>query len=187
MPAFSVCLLLDERADLAVRALWRRLEGDGVRTLATHTHGRHVPHLTLASLGCPDLEEVRRTLAALAPPPSFDLEFHALGLFTRSRCWLLPTTTIDLLRYQESVATALRDLEVHRHYRPGSWQPHLTLAPRMPVEALPQVASRVYEVLPLAADLRRLVVVDTSTGDLHDVSAVPAPAGGTSPPAPTSP
>ena len=187
MPAFSVCLLLDERADQAVRGLWRRLESDGVRTLATHTHGRHVPHLTLASLGCPDVEHVRRPVADLVPPPSFDLQFHALGLFTRSRCWLLPTTTIDLLRYQEAVATALDGHEVHRHYRPGSWQPHLTLAPRMPVEALPQVAARVYEVLPLAASLRRLVVVDTSTGAVHEVNGAAAPAAGTSPPAPPSP
>jgi hypothetical protein len=57
----------------------------------------------------------------------------------------------------------------------------------MPVEALPQVASRVYEVLPLAASLRRLVVVDTSTGAVHDVNGAAAPAAGTSPPAPPSP
>lgn len=187
MSAFSVCLLLDERADRAVRGLWRRLEGDGVRTLATHTHGRHVPHVTLASLGCQDLAVVRDPLADLACPPELDVEFHALGMFTRSRCWLLPTTTVELLRYHESVVTALRGRDVHRNYRPGSWQPHLTLAPRLPVEALPQVASRVFEVLPFAARLGRLVVVDTSTGEVHDVRASAAPAAGTSPPAPTSP
>ena len=126
MPAFSVCLLLDERADRAVRGLWHRLEGDGLRTL-------------------------------------------------------------DLLHHQASVAAALNGHEVHRHYRPGSWQPHLTLAPRMPAESLPQVASRVYEVLPLPARLHRLVVVDTSTGTVHDLSSSAAPAGGTSRPGPPSP
>ena len=186
MSAFSVCLLLDGRADRAVRGLWHRLEGDGVPTLASHTHGHHVPHVTLASLGCPDLDVVRRALAGV-PRPAFEVTFDALGLFTRSRCWLLPTATLDLLHHQASVAAALNGHEVHRHYRPGSWQPHLTLAPRMPAESLPQVASRVYEVLPLPARLHRLVVVDTSTGKVHDLSSSAAPAGGTSRPGPPSP
>lgn len=58
---------------------------------------------------------------------------------------------------------------MHRHYRPGAWQPHVTVAPRMPVEMLPTVASRVYEVVSLAASLTRMVLVDTGTGELHDV------------------
>jgi len=39
----------------------------------------------------------------------------------------------------------------------------------MPVEMLPTVASRVYEVVSLAASLTRMVLVDTGTGELHDV------------------
>jgi hypothetical protein len=46
--ALSVCLLPDETGERAVRRLWHRLEGAGVPTLLSHTHGRHVPHLTLA-------------------------------------------------------------------------------------------------------------------------------------------
>ncbi len=36
--ALAVCLLLDARADAAVRGLWRRLEAAGVPTLLSHTH-----------------------------------------------------------------------------------------------------------------------------------------------------
>jgi hypothetical protein len=140
----------------------------------------------LASLGSPDLDVVRRLLGTVVSPP-IDVTFDALGLFTRSRCWLLPTATLDLLHHQAAVAAALDGHEVHRHYRPGSWQPHLTLAPRMPAECLPQVASRVYEVLPLPARLHRLVVVDTGTGTVHAVRSSAAPAAGTSPPGPPSP
>ena len=68
----------------------------------------------------------------------------------------------------ECVAEALGQ-GVHRHYRPGAWQPHVTVTARMPVELLPAVASRVYEVVPLAATLTRMVLVDTGTGELHDV------------------
>ena len=58
MPSLSVCLLLDDAAARAVRRLWRQLAEDGVPSLATYTHGRHVPHLTLASLGPCDVEAV---------------------------------------------------------------------------------------------------------------------------------
>ena len=166
MPGLSVCLLLDERADRAVRGLWRRLEQDGVRTLATYTHGRHVPHLTLASLGG-DAGVPEDALAALASALPLDVDLHALGVFTRSRCWLLPTVSVDLLRLHESVARTLDGRDVHRHYRPGAWQPHVTLAPRMAADALPLVAGRVYEVLPLPARLTRMVLVDTGTGEVH--------------------
>jgi 2'-5' RNA ligase len=172
MPGLSVCLLLDERADRAVRGLWRRLEYDGVRTLATYTHGRHVPHLTLASLGGDDPVPAQ-ALAALAASLPLEVDLHALGVFTRSRCWLLPTVSIDLLRLHESVARTLDGRAVHRHYRPGAWQPHVTLAPRMAADALPVVATRVYEVLPLPARLSRMVLVDTRTGEVHDLPGQP--------------
>jgi 2'-5' RNA ligase len=172
MPGLSVCLLLDERADRAVRGLWRRLEDDGVRTLATYTHGRHVPHLTLASLGGDDGVPTG-ALAGLSPSLPLEVDLHALGVFTRSRCWLLPTVHVDLLRLHESVSRALDGRDVHRHYRPGAWQPHVTLAPRMRADALPTVANRVYEVLPVPARLTRMVLVDTGTGDVHDLPGPP--------------
>jgi 2'-5' RNA ligase len=168
MPGLSVCLLLDERADRAVRGLWRRLEHDGVRTLATYTHGRHVPHLTLASLGGVD-PVPGGELVGLSSCLPLDVELHALGVFTRTRCWLLPSISFDLLRLHESVSRTLDGRDAHRHYRPGAWQPHVTLAPRMPADALPTVATRVFEVLPLPARLTRMVLVDTGTGDVHEL------------------
>ena len=168
MSGLSVCLLLDERTERAVRSLWGRLEGDGVRTLASYTHGRHVPHLTLASLGAADVDAVRGALAGVRAALPIHVALQALGIFTRSRCWLLPTVSTDLLRLHGCVAEALGQ-DVHRHYRPGAWQPHVTVAPRMPVGMLPTVASRVYEVVPLSASLTRMVLVDTGTGELHDV------------------
>jgi hypothetical protein len=66
--SLSICLALDPRTDRAVRALWQRLEGAGVRTLSSHTHGRHAPHLTLASLRSWDLEAVRGGLTPAQGP-----------------------------------------------------------------------------------------------------------------------
>jgi 2'-5' RNA ligase len=165
----SICLTLDGPGDRAVRALWRRLEEAGVPTLQSHTHGRHVPHLTLASLRSWDLETLGRELARLAPVSAEDVSFDALGMFRRSRCWLVPAPTHDLLSRQEEVVAAARrsGADLHRHYEPGQWVPHLTLAPRLHLDDLAVVAARVYDVLPLRAVLTRLTLVDTSTGTQH--------------------
>jgi 2'-5' RNA ligase len=169
MASLSVCLLLDDAADRAVRRLWRQLADDGVPSLATYTHGRHVPHLTLASLGQADLVVVRGLLAPVGPKQPAHLRFEALGAFTRSRCSLVPVVAPELLTAQQRVVDRLRSasLPVQRHYLPGAWLPHLTLTPRMPVELLPKVAQRAYEVLPLSATATRTAVVDTGTGDVH--------------------
>ena len=172
MPSLSVCLLLDDAADRAVRRLWRQLADDGVPSLATYTHGRHVPHLTLASLGPADADVVREALAPAQPDHPAPLRFQALGAFTRSRCSLVPVVSPGLLAAHQRVVERARStgLAVQRHYLPGDWLPHLTLTPRIPVELLPAVAQRVYDVLPLTAVATRTVVVDTGTGEVHPLA-----------------
>ena len=172
--ALSVCLLLDPEADRAVRRLWERLEGDGVRTLLTHTHGRHVPHLTLATLRDYDHDAVRCALTDLPSADPTVVPFDGLGMFRRSRCWLLPAVTAGLLARQETVVDAVlcTGADLHRNYRPGSWMPHLTLAPRLRLEDLPTVAHTVFEMLPLSVRFSRAALVDTSTGR---VVALPHP------------
>jgi 2'-5' RNA ligase len=167
--ALAVCLLLDERADLAVRRLWDRLESDGVPTLRTHTHGRHVPHLTYASLRSYDLDAVRTALARTPAVEPVHLRFDALGAFRRTRCWLAPAVTSELVRRQEAVVAAVvaTGADLHLHYRPGVWVPHLTLAPRLHLGQLPVVAAAVYDVLPLTAVGVRTALVETSTGTVH--------------------
>ena len=93
----SVCLTLDLASERAVRALWQRLEDAGVRTLLSHTHGHHVPHLTLASLRSWNLETLGPELTRLPPMPREVVHFDALGMFRRSRCWLVPAPTQGLL------------------------------------------------------------------------------------------
>ncbi|MGZ4427036.1 MAG: 2'-5' RNA ligase family protein [Nocardioidaceae bacterium] len=167
--AVSVCLLLDEPADTAVRRLWRRLEDGGISTLLTHTHGHHVPHLSFASLRSCDLDEVRTLLADLPPAAETTVHFDGLGMFRRSRCWLLPAVSQDLVVRQEAVMAALMttDADLHRHYLPGTWMPHLTLAPRVSLSDLAPIARAVFEILPLPATMSRAVLVDTSNGRIH--------------------
>ena len=165
--ALAVCLLFDARADTAVRRLWDRLEDAGIGSLASHTHGQHVPHLTYASL----LDFDRRaTLESLSGLPAYDqltLHLDAFGTFRRSRCWLAPAVTPELATRQAAVAEAVRSsgATLHKHYEPGRWIPHVTLAPRLHLADLASVASAVYDVLPVTAQLTRAALIDTSTGD----------------------
>ena len=58
----AVCLLFDRRSERAVRALWDRLERVGVPSLRSHTHGRHLPHVSFAVLRRWDLPGVSTAL-----------------------------------------------------------------------------------------------------------------------------
>ena len=162
----SVCLTLDAAAERAVRSLWQRLEDAGIATLLTHTHGRHIPHLTLASLRSWELQPVQKELSEQPLELPQVVHFDALGMFRRSRCWLVPAANPALLLDQQAVVDAVRrtGADLHRHYEPGRWVPHLTLAPRLHLKDLPVVAARVYDVLPIAATLSGVTLVDTSTG-----------------------
>jgi 2'-5' RNA ligase len=193
--SLSVCLMLDPRADAAVRRLWARLEEDGVRTLASHTHGRHVPHLTLASVltvrtgrsdADPDAEAtgtdpmpetLYAALSDLPPPEPLVVGLDALGIFPRSRCWLVPGVSADLLERQSTVVGIAHRVgaEVHRSYEPGTWVPHVTLAPRMRLDQLSTVAARCFEILPLTATLERAALIDTATGELRPLPPPPRP------------
>ena len=181
MTSLSLCLLLDEQAEQAVRRLWRQLEDDGLPSLTGHTHGRHVPHLTLASLShasvgsvgsVGSVDDVRAVVAELPEARAERVTFAALGSFTRSRCSLVPAVSAELMARHERLVAALvaAGIKVHRHYLPGAWLPHLTLATRSQADALPRIARRVYEVLPLVAVLERAAVVDTSSGEVHPLA-----------------
>jgi hypothetical protein len=90
----------------------------------------------------------------------------ALGVFRRSRCWLAPAVGPGLAERQARVVSAVvgAGADLHRHYRPGTWVPHLTLAPRLHLTDLPLVAAAVFDVLPLEVVGTRTVLIDTSTG-----------------------
>jgi 2'-5' RNA ligase len=164
----SVCLLPDAPADRVVRRLWQRLEDSGVPTLQTHTHGRHLPHLTLASLTSCEIGSVHGALSSLSVDQPVSTRVVGLGLFPRSRAWLVPVVTASLLARHERVVAAAQSTgaDVHPHYLPGGWLPHLTLSPRLTLDLLPVVTARVNEVLPLTVTFTRTALVETATGEV---------------------
>lgn len=164
--ALAVCLLFDPATDRAVRALWSRLEERGVPTLAEHTHGLHVPHLSYVVLLDWDLPAVLSALDGLPDRGSFELRFDAIGAFRRGRINLVPAIPPDLVARQRDVVrmTAATGATVHRHYAYGHWLPHCSLATRARLDQLPDVAAAVYDVLPLTAQVSSVAVIDSSTG-----------------------
>ena len=173
--ALAVCLLLDTHGEAAVRRLWRRLEEEGVPTLLTHTHGLHVPHLSYAVLRSWDVDKVADALSRLPASGPVSLRLDALGIFRRSRTSLVPSPTPDLARRHERVVEAVEatGAELHRHYRPGVWMPHCTLAPRTTLDRLPTIGSVVFDMLPLVTTADRAALIETGSGARRILPTVP--------------
>lgn len=173
--ALAICLLFDRASDRAIRALWDRLEERGVPTLRSHTHGRHVPHLSYAVLRGWDDDVVWSALSAIEPGQPVEVTFDGVGLFRRGRVWLLPGVTVDLVTRQHRVVQAVTSAgaELHKHYRPGVWLPHCSLAPRSRLNQLPEAVGPVFDTLPLRARLDRAALVNSATGRIRPLPALP--------------
>lgn len=154
-----------------MRALWDRLERVGVPSLRSHTHGRHVPHVSYAVLRSWDLPEVSAALLGVGGLSPVELGFDGVGLFRRGRAWLLAGGSAELHARQERVVEAITrtGAELHQHYRPGRWLPHCSVAPRAPLTKLAVLAATVYDVLPLDARLDRVALIDSATGELWPI------------------
>ena len=172
--ALAVCLLFDARSDLRIRELWSRVEDAGVPTLATHTHGRHHPHLSYAVLRSWDLEQVQKALDLLPAAEPFAMSFHGTLAFPRGRAALAPAISADVALRQGRIVDALEatGAELHRNYRPGEWVPHVSVATRAPGDRLPVVVKAIADVLPLTVRVERAALIDSGTGQTWPLSHV---------------
>lgn len=173
--ALAVCLLFDRRSERAVRALWDRLEDRGVASLGSHTHGRHVPHVSYAVLRRWDETAVRDALAGISGGVPVELSFDGIGLFRRGRTWLVAGVSADFVARQQRVVEVVTatGAELHKHYRPGVWLPHCSLAPRATLAQLPSVVAAVLDVLPLRGRLDRAALINSATGEFSPLPALP--------------
>lgn len=171
--ALAVCLLFDTPTDRAMRGLWARLEEHGIPTLLTHTHRRHVPHVSYAVYRTFDVDRVRSAVADLAPIEPVTLHFDAVALFRRRRAALVAAATPELLARQAAVVAAgeATGADLHVHYRPGQWIPHASLATSVRRDDVATAATAAFEILPLRAVADRVALVDSSTGQRWDLPA----------------
>jgi hypothetical protein len=173
--ALAVCLLFDPDTDRAIRQLWATLEDAGIGTLLSHTHRRHVPHLSYAVLRAFDVDAVASAVGGLPDGPALDLRFDGVALFPRGRGALLPAATPALLARQQAVITAVTGIgaDLHWHYRPGRWIPHCSLTTGVSQERLPTAAVRAFDVLPLEGRAVRAALIDSGTGQRWPLTVLP--------------
>ena len=126
----AVELLFDPATEGAIKGLWTRLESAGVPSLASWTHRRHRPHISLSVAERIDtgrLQGVRDCLAAT----HLDVTLYSPAVFPRPGVlYLSVVPTLALLRLHEEVHAALRDGMVAPRdgYSIDGWMPHCTLA-----------------------------------------------------------
>ena len=133
----SVELLLDERAEAAVRRQWNLLTEAGLpserRADPRPPVDHHRPHLTLfAGDTIPPAAEDR--LSELVGGLRLELQLGAVMVFgpRRGRAILVRqvTPSVPLLQLQEQVA-AVCGAATNGQFAAGRWAPHVTLARRM--------------------------------------------------------
>ena len=167
--AQGLAFLFDPDADAAVRSLWARLERAGVPSLATHTHGRHRPHVTFALAGAipqNTRDALRADLRQLAIPR---LWLNTLGAFATVENVLMLAAVVDteLLAVHSAVHDILagRVRQPSAYYLPGSWVPHCTLAQGIDPAQTAAGFAAVHPVEPIHTTVTEIAVVDSHTGE----------------------
>lgn len=156
----------DSTTSRMIRDLWNAIAAEGVPSMATHTHGRHQPHV---SLTVAEHLPVRAALESVAPVPPEPIRvlIEAAGVFPGAFLFLACVANQQLLDEQRRVHHAIRPFAVGpwRHFEPGTWTPHITtawaLTPQQLAKALPIVLDR----LPMEGWFDRGGVEDGSTGE----------------------
>lgn len=164
--ALAICLIFDRHTDRAIRGLWRRLEDAGISTLLSHTHGRHVPHLSYAVLRSYDVDAVRAAVMPLAQGRPVPLHFDTVGHFRRGRAALIPAVTGEVLARQTAIVHAALDTgaDLHHYYRTGRWVPHTSIATHVHSTHVAVLLTAAHDILPLDGTGEHVVLIDSGTG-----------------------
>ena len=161
----------DDEAVAAVRELWRRLDRAGVPSLATHSHRRHRPHVSLAVAGAIPArarDALRAELAVLAFPR---LWLYTLGTFPTEQNVLFLGAVVDteLLAVHSAAHDVLagRVRQPWAYFMPGAWVPHCTLGHDLTTAQLAAGVAALHPVTPIRAEVTGLGITDTRTGDVE--------------------
>jgi len=169
--AHALEAFFDDEADAAVRELWRRLDEAGVPSLATHSHRRHRPHVSLAVAGTippKTRDALRAELGLLAMPR---LWLYTLGTFPTEQNVLFLGAVVDteLLAVHSAAHDVLagRVKQPWAYFLPGAWVPHCTLAHDVTGEQLAAGFAALHPVTPIRAAITGLGITDTRTGEIE--------------------
>lgn len=167
--AHALEMYFDGQSDAAVRELWYLLAEAELPSLATRTHRRHRPHVSLTvaeSLADADLEPLRSVLNAHQPI----LHLYVLGTFPGSEgaLFLGVQVTKELLAFHAAVYAALagQPIEHWPYYEPGNWVPHCTLAEGLDHAEAAKAFGLLLGYEPITATVSATGIKDTATGSI---------------------
>ena len=164
----AVEVFFDSTTEAAIKAVWARLEAAGVPSLATRTHRRHRPHISLSvaeRIKTGQLQDARERLAAT----HLDVTLYSPAIFPRRGVlYLSVVPTLALLRLHEDVHVALHDSLVAPWdlYSVGAWVPHCTLAQELTHAQIVQGIDLLHDQPTIAAHVSSAGILDTATGEV---------------------
>lgn len=168
--AYAIELFFDEQADTEVRRLWHLLAASGLPSLETLGHRRHRPHVSLTVLETAHLPAVADVEDVLDVRRLPVLRFSALGTFGGGGgvLFLAPVVTAPLLAVHARLNDVLQEQGIVQwpHYLPGSWVPHCTLAMNVAPAELSAAAGLLAGFRQLQAEVAKVGITDTATGDV---------------------
>ncbi len=154
--------------------MWAGLEARGVRSMATTSHARHRPHVSLLIAERLPPATARRALAPLADATDLVLRLGSVSVFPGRAgvVYLGVTPTFRLLRLHREVHAHLAGagVETWRHYLPDAWVPHCTLAQGLPDDQVTTAVRAVKRLRPIEASVASVGIVDTDTGTITDLA-----------------
>lgn len=166
--AHALQLHFDRHADAAVRAMWANLEARGLGTLATRSHARHRPHVSLLVAEHISVAQARHASQPALEGIDLTLELGSLSVFPgRSGVLYLgvvPTLAILRLHHGVHQRSAGAGIETDRHYLPDVWVPHCTLAQGLDHDEIAAGVHALKRLRPLSADVAEVALVDIETG-----------------------
>lgn len=162
---FGVDLRLDAVLEDRVREVWWALEAEGIRSLASSGHARHLPHVSLA-VG-PRLDGVAaEAFVGLRPPRTVTLVSAATFGPDGGVVYLAVRPSPDLYEFHRTVIEALGPAadRMSGYYHPGRLTPHVTVAEGLPAAALGRAVQVASHFVPLTGTYSALELVSATTG-----------------------
>jgi 2'-5' RNA ligase len=172
----AVELLFDPTTEAALKGLWARLETAGVPSLASRTHRRHRPHISLSVAERIDAAQLKGARDLLATT-HLDVTLYAPAVFPRPGVlYLSVVPTLALLRLHQEVHAALRDGMVAPRdgYSVGAWMPHCTLAQDLTRAQLVRGIDLLHDQPVIAAHISSAGLLDTTTGEVLPLATLRA-------------
>jgi 2'-5' RNA ligase len=122
-----------------------------------------------------DVERVLEALRGLPDHGPFEASGQGTVTFPRGRAALATALPPEVFARQRRVVEAARDAGalVHRHYEPGRWLPHVSIATRARDEDLATVVTAVSDAVPLVLRVDRVALIETSDGRRWDLPHLP--------------